>query len=70
MGRKKMKDIMGDILVCSFIGVFIAQISKYLIDNGILLDEYITGSITTTDLMTVIIIIWVMIGVIIGVSRN
>lgn len=70
MGRKKIKDMMGDILVCSFIGVFLAQIYKYLCDNGILIDDFITGTSTITDVMTVVIIIWVMIGVIVGVSRN
>ena len=38
--------------------------------NGILIDEYIAGSITITDLQTIVVFIWAIVGVILGVSKS
>lgn len=57
-------------MFCGFAGVIFAFIEKALYDNGTIIDEFISGSITITDLMALTIIIWIIIGIIIGVAKS
>ena len=52
-----------------FVGIIFAAIEYTLYEEGILIDEFVTGSITIADLMAITIVIWLIIGVIIAVTR-
>jgi len=58
------------ILGFGMLGVIFAGILKALYDNGIVVDEMITGSITITDLMTFLVLVWTIIGVMIALLRR
>jgi len=64
------KDVVGDILVCTIIGIFISGIVNYLVTNGIWLDNYIQAGQTVSELMVIIVIIWVIIGFIVASARR
>ena len=51
---------------CGFIGIIIAAIFKVLHDKGTVIDEFITGSITLPELMALVIILFLLVGVILG----
>lgn len=65
MGR-----LMNSVLSCTMIGIGMAGLFGYWNANGILIDEYIAGSITITDLQTIVIFLWAILGVILGVGRR
>lgn len=54
------------ILLCGLIGVAFAIFIQLLNDAGILVDEFITASLTLREVQLVVIIFWFMIGI--GVS--
>lgn len=56
--------------VCAGIGVAIAMILEVLNDKGLLIDEYITGSVTLADLQTIVIVIFLLFGIMIGMFRR
>ena len=56
-------------MFCGFVGIILAAIEYTLYIEGILIDEFITGSVTIADLMAITIVIWLIIGVIIAVTR-
>jgi len=58
------------IMGCGFVGVIFAAILKILNDQGTMIDEFITGTITITDLMAIVIIIFLLVGVIIAVVKR
>ena len=60
------------IIVFCFImaGVIMAAILETLYTNGIMIDEFITGTITISDLMAMTIIIWLLVGVIVAVAKR
>ena len=58
------------ILTFTLAGVLMAAIVETLITQGIMLDEFVTGSITSPDIMAMIIIIWILVGVIVGVGTR
>jgi hypothetical protein len=49
------------------IGVGFAGLFGYWNAQGIIVDEYITGTITITDLQTAVVFVWAIIGAIMGV---
>jgi len=53
-----------------FAGIIFAFILKGLYDEGILIDEFITGSIVISDLMALVVIVWIMLGIIMEVARS
>ena len=61
---------METVLACTFIGIGMAGLFGYWNANGILIDEYIAGSITIVDLQTIVVFLWAVVGVILGVSRK
>ena len=70
MSKNKKIGVAGDILVCTFIGVFIAGIVNYLFTNGIWIDNYIQAGQTITELMYIIVIMWIIVGFIIASVRR
>jgi hypothetical protein len=50
-------------------GIIFAFIVEQLNSNGVLVDEFITGSITISDVMVMIVILWLLVGIILEVSR-
>lgn len=58
------------VVICSVIGIVLSQIIRTLYNAGVVLDEFITDSITITDVMLVVVILWFIIGVIISILRR
>ena len=65
-----MKGYIQTVLACLVIGVCFAGLLGYLNTNGIMVDEYITASFTITDLQTVVVALWIIVGQILGVRRR
>ena len=65
-----MKGFMNSVLTCTMIGIGFAGLFGYWNAQGIIVNEYITGTITITDLQTAIVLVWSIIGVILGVGRK
>jgi len=61
---------MEAVLTCIMIGVGFAGLLGYWNAQGILVDEYIAGSITITDLQTVVVFLFGIVGAVIGVLRK
>ena len=53
-----------------FLGMCLAVILGYLNDQGILVDEYLTGSITLPDLQICVIIIALLVGVVVAILTS
>lgn len=58
------------VLFGGFAGIVFAYILKALYDGGVLIDEFITGSIVISDLMGLTVIVWIMVGIIMEVVRS
>lgn len=54
------------VFICGCIGIGLALILYILNAQGILIDEYITGSITIENVMALTILIWTLIGVVLS----
>lgn len=67
---RKEVDMMLIIVVCAILGVVTAVIVNLLYTNGIIFDELITDSITIDDAMFIVFLIWVIVGIIIGVFKD
>lgn len=52
------------------IGIFVAYIFWYLDDKGIWIDQAITASTTIQEIMAIIIIIFLLVGVLLGAMRS
>lgn len=68
--RSKISNIIGYILVGGIAGISFSAICKYLYDNGIWLDAYITGSQTIQEFQFIVILIWLFVGFFIGLNRR
>ena len=61
----------GIVVMLMFLGgIVIAFIEHALYTSGILIDEYVTGTITIGDIMIITIIMFALIGVVIAVAKN
>jgi len=58
------------VLFGGFAGIVFAFILKSLYDGGVLIDEFITGSIVISDLMGLTVIVWILVGIIVEVMRS
>jgi len=58
------------VLFGGFAGIVFAFILKTLYDEGVLIDEFITGSIVISDLMGLTVIAWILVGIIVEVMRS
>ena len=52
------------VFICGLIGIIQAYILYVMNLEGIVVDEYITGSITIENVMALTILVWAMIGVV------
>jgi hypothetical protein len=52
------------------IGVGLAGLLGYWNAQGILVDEYITATLTITDLQTIVVFLFGIVGAMIGVNRR
>lgn len=58
------------VMFCGFAGIILAAIEFSLYSRGVLVDEYIAGTVTIADLMAITIILWLLFGVVIAVIRR
>ena len=56
--------------VFGILGVIFSMILKTLYDDGIVVDEMITGTITISDLMMMVVVLFFVVGVIIAATRR
>jgi len=66
------EDVKTGIIVIMFgmAGIVTAGIEQSLYTRGILIDEYITGTIAIADLMTITILLWILFGIVIAVLKR
>lgn len=57
------------VFVFGMVGIIIAFMLEELNTRGILIDAYMVGSIIITDLMVIVIILFLLIGVVVAVLR-
>ena len=65
-----MKKFFETLIPCLFIGLGFAGMLAYWNNQGILIDEFITATLTIGDLQIGVVIVWVFIGVILGIGRR
>ena len=58
------------VLLCGLAGVVIAFIEKTLYDRGVLVTALSNMGLTLTELMTVTIIVWLLLGAIVGMLKS
>jgi hypothetical protein len=58
------------ILMCGVAGIGISGMIGELYNNGIYFDSVIDSTNTLSDIQTIIILIWLILGIVIGVIRN
>lgn len=57
-------------LMCGFLGVVLAIATQLLYDAGIIIDTFVTGTITLREIQVIIIILWILVGVIIASTQS
>jgi len=57
-------------MLCGLIGVSLAIMFQILNTAEILVDEFITASLTLREVQVIIIIIWVIVGICISAIKN
>jgi len=57
-------------MFCGFAGIILAFIEKALYDQGIGVNALANVELTITELMALTIIIWVLVGIIIGAVKS
>jgi len=67
MGEKEKS--FGIVALCGIIGIIFALILQLMNDHSILINEFLTGTITLRVVQVVVILIWQMVGVIIVALR-
>jgi len=63
-------DTLVIVLVCGVIGIVNAMIFNTLNDRGVIINELLVGTISITDLMIIVILVWLMLGIIIAAVKN
>lgn len=58
------------IMLCGFAGIIMAAIEYVMYEQGLIIDEFITGSITLPDVMALTIILWIIAGILVGLVRK
>jgi len=53
-----------------FAGIIIAFIEKTLYDNGVLVTALSNMGVTLTEAMTLTVIVWLLVGAVIGLFRS
>lgn len=57
-------------LGCGLIGVILAVLAGLMYSGGIIVDEFVSGTITLADVQAAIIIVWMLIGVVLAAVSN
>jgi len=57
-------------MLCGIIGVILAITIQLLNDAGIIIDEFLTGTIVLREIQAVIILVWMIVGVLIAAAQN
>ena len=57
-------------MICGIIGVLFAIMVQMMNTAGIIINEFITPSLTLRDFQFVIIVVWVMIGIVCAVVEK
>lgn len=57
-------------LIMGVLGIINAMIFKTLYDEGIIIDAFIAGTITITDLMTFVVVVWFVMGILITAVKK
>ena len=57
-------------LIMGVLGIINAMIFKTLYDEGIIIDAFIAGTITITDLMTIVVVMWFVVGIILAAVKK
>jgi hypothetical protein len=57
-----------DIILGGVIGILFAGLIGQLNTLGILIDEIVTASLTISDIQTIVVIVWVLVGLVKGVT--
>lgn len=57
-------------LLCGIIGVILAIAIQLLNDAGIIIDEYLTGTLVLREVQLAIILVWMFLGVGLAASQN
>jgi len=57
-------------MLCGIIGIILAITLQLLNTAGIVIDEFISGTITIREVQTIVIIVWIIIGVAVAAAEN
>ena len=57
-------------LIFGVLGICNAMILWNLWHEGIIIDEMITGTITINDLMTIVVVLWFIVGVVLAAVKK
>ena len=68
MGR--MERAFGIVAMCGIIGIIFALILQLMNDHDLIINEYLTGTITLRVVQAVTIIFWQIMGVVIAASQQ
>lgn len=68
--NRKRTTMLSSVGICTLEGFFFSGLAKYLYDNNIWLDTVIQAPNTIEEYMIMLIIVWVIIGLIVGAFRK
>lgn len=57
-------------MLCGFIGVILAISVQMLNEAGIIIDEYLIGSVVLREIQAIIILVWIIVGVMVAAAQN
>ena len=57
-------------MLCGIIGVILAIAIQMLSEGGIIIDEYLTGTLVLREVQLVVILVWMFLGVGIAAAQN
>lgn len=58
------------VMFCGFAGIIFAYIEKTLYDRGVMVTALSNMGLTLTELMTLTIIVWLLVGAILGMLKS
>ena len=57
-------------MACGLVGILIAIMLQMFDSAGIIIDEYLTGTLVLREVQAFIIIIWIVIGIVFAAVKN
>jgi len=58
------------ILLCSIIGILLAIILQFLYDQAILIDDFVTNTMTLREVQFAVILVWELFGITVGAIES